>query len=66
MNIANLEKELVYMIYFKGSLPENFTRKILFDGKILLVVCTNGSIIFCQNLKTKKVYYDLSRGGVAI
>ena len=66
MNVSNLEKEIAYLIYFKGSLPENFTRKILFEGKILLVVCTNGSIIFCQNLKTKKVYYDIATGGIAI
>ena len=57
-DVASLESSIMYQIYFSCQLPENFDRKFLYSGETLRVKCTNGVVVYCQNLKTKKVYKD--------
>ena len=57
-DMASLESSIMYKVYFSCQLPENFDRKFFYSGKTLRVICTNGVIVYCQNLKTKKVYKD--------
>ena len=57
-DMTSLESSIMYQVYFSCQLPENFDRKFFYSGEILRVKCINGVIVYCQNLKTKKVYKD--------
>jgi len=64
MNLTVLERELAYMVYFGGILPENFDRKIIWEKKVYRVKMVGGMVVFCQDIRTKKIYKDNQKKAV--